>query len=41
MNAEQEVELDFHAAAARISDTVKHTQLEYNEGLSKKYNAKI
>jgi threonine dehydratase len=40
-NLEHEVELDFHAAAARIADTVKRTQLEYNEGLSLKYNAKI
>jgi threonine dehydratase len=40
-NLEREVELDFHAAAARIADTVKRTQLEYNEGLSLKYNAKI
>ncbi|MET1057484.1 MAG: threonine ammonia-lyase IlvA [Pedobacter sp.] len=40
-NLEKEVELDFIAAAARIADTVKRTQLEYNEGLSLKYNAKI
>ena len=40
-NLEKEVELDFNAAAARIADTVKHTPLEYNEGLSLKYNAKI
>jgi threonine dehydratase len=38
---EKEIELDFNAAAARIADTVKRTQLEYNEGLSLKYNAKI
>uniref|UniRef100_UPI003D7FDD53 threonine ammonia-lyase IlvA n=1 Tax=Pedobacter sp. TaxID=1411316 RepID=UPI003D7FDD53 len=29
------------AAAQRISDTVKRTPLEYNAGLSKKYNANI
>jgi len=40
-NLEKEIELDFNAAAARIADTVKRTQLEYNEGLSLKYNAKI
>jgi len=40
-NLEKEVELDFNAAAARIADTVKRTPLEYNEGLSLKYNAKI
>ncbi|MBB5638607.1 threonine dehydratase [Pedobacter cryoconitis] len=41
MELEKEVELDFEAAAARIAGTVKRTQLEYNEGLSLKYNAKI
>lgn len=41
MNLEKEVELDFEAAATRIADTIKRTQLEYNEGLSLKYNAKI
>jgi threonine dehydratase len=41
MGLAKEVELDFHAAAARIADTVKHTQLEYNQGLSQKYNARI
>jgi threonine dehydratase len=40
-NLEKEVELDFNAASARIADTVKRTQLQYNEGLSLKYNAKI
>ncbi|CAM4325437.1 L-threonine ammonia-lyase [Pedobacter westerhofensis] len=40
-NIEKEVELDFYAAAARIADTVKRTQLEYNESLSLKYNAKV
>jgi len=40
-NLEKEVELDFNAAAARIADTVKRTPLEYNEGLSLKYKAKI
>ncbi|KIO75231.1 threonine dehydratase [Pedobacter lusitanus] len=41
MKLQKEVELDFDAAAVRIADTVKRTQLEYNEGLSLKYNAKI
>jgi len=40
-NLEKEVELDFNAAAARIADTVKRTPLEYNEGLSLKFGAKI
>jgi len=41
MNLEKEIELDFEGAALRLADTVKRTQLEYNEGLSLKYNAKI
>ena len=41
MSLEKEIELDFNAAAERIADTVKRTALEYNEGLSLKYNAKI
>jgi len=41
MEVKKEVELDFEAAAVRIADTVKRTLLEYNEGLSQKYNAKI
>lgn len=41
MSLEKEIELDFTAAAERIADTVKHTALEYNEGLSLKYKAKI
>ncbi|WP_432709472.1 threonine ammonia-lyase IlvA [Pedobacter sp.] len=41
MNVTKEVEFDFYAAAARISDTVKRTPLVYNAGLSKKYNANI
>ncbi|PYF74156.1 threonine ammonia-lyase IlvA [Pedobacter nutrimenti] len=41
MNVDKEVGLDFGAAAKRISDTVKRTPLEYNAGLSKKYNANI
>lgn len=41
MSLEREIELDFHSAAARIASTVKHTQLEYNAGLSQKYNANI
>jgi len=41
MEVKKEVELDFDAAVARIADTVKRTPLEYNEGLSLKYNAKI
>ncbi|MBG6236941.1 threonine dehydratase [Pedobacter sp. CAN_A7] len=41
MNVTKEVEFDFLAAAARISDTVNRTPLVYNAGLSKKYNANI
>jgi threonine dehydratase len=42
MSAEQQiVELDFEGAAVRLADTVKRTQLEYNAGLSRKYNANI
>jgi len=41
MSLEKEIELDFLAAAARLADTVKRTPLEYNAGLSLKYNAKI
>ncbi len=41
MSLEREIELDFQSAAARIAGTVKHTQLEYNAGLSQKYNANI
>lgn len=41
MNVAKEVEFDFLAAAKRISDTVKRTPLEYNAGLSKKFNANI
>ncbi|WP_158797795.1 threonine ammonia-lyase IlvA [Pedobacter sp. L105] len=41
MSVEKEIELDFYAAATRLADTVKRTPLEYNEGLSLKYNAKI
>lgn len=41
MSLEKEIELDFEAAAERLADTVKHTALEYNEGLSLKYKAKI
>ncbi|RZK81385.1 MAG: threonine dehydratase [Pedobacter sp.] len=41
MNKEKEVELDFKAAAERLKGTVKRTPLEYNQGLSEKYNANI
>jgi len=41
MKTANEVEYDFLAAAKRISDTVKRTPLEYNAGLSEKYNARI
>lgn len=41
MDIDKELELDFLAASKRISDTVKRTPLEYNLGLSKKYNATI
>ena len=38
MKTANEVEYDFLAAAKRISDTVKRTPLEFNAGLSEKYN---
>ena len=41
MSVKKEVELDFLSAAERIKDTVKRTPLEYNRGLSLKYNAQI
>ncbi|WP_316792098.1 threonine ammonia-lyase IlvA [Pedobacter frigoris] len=41
MNTEKVVELDFVAAAERLKGTVKRTPLEYNAGLSEKYNANI
>ncbi|MCD0488399.1 threonine ammonia-lyase IlvA [Pedobacter sp. MC2016-14] len=41
MNVKKEVELDFLSAAERIKGTVKRTPLEYNAGLSLKYNAQI
>ncbi|MDB5003477.1 MAG: threonine dehydratase [Mucilaginibacter sp.] len=36
-----DVKLDFEAAAKRLADVVKHTPLEYNAGLSKKYDCEI
>ncbi|MBD1392499.1 threonine ammonia-lyase IlvA [Mucilaginibacter glaciei] len=33
--------LDFEAAYARLKDVVKHTPLEYNRGLSEKYECEI
>lgn len=42
MNAEQLIaNLDFNTAANRLKDIVKRTPLEYNAGLSKRYNANI
>lgn len=41
MNVTEELTFDFLAAAKRISDTVRRTPLEYNAGLSRKYNANI
>jgi threonine dehydratase len=41
MNQTKDIALDFHAAAARIKGTVKHTPLEYNAGLSQRYQAEI
>lgn len=35
------VKLDFEAAAKRLANVVKHTPLEYNAGLSKKYDCEI
>jgi threonine dehydratase len=36
-----DVKLDFEAAAKRLASVVKHTPLEYNAGLSKKYECEI
>lgn len=41
MDTATEVHLDFEAAYERLKDVVKHTPLEYNEGLSAKYECKI
>jgi threonine dehydratase len=41
MSETKNIELDFHAAAARINGTVKRTPLEYNAGLSLKYQAEV
>jgi len=41
MDLKKEVELDFLSAAERIKGTVKRTPLEYNIGLSKKFDANI
>lgn len=41
MNETKNIELDFHAAAARINGTVKRTPLAYNAGLSLKYQADV
>jgi threonine dehydratase len=41
MSETKNIELDFHAAAARINGTVKRTPLAYNAGLSMKYQAEV
>ncbi|GGC51688.1 L-threonine dehydratase [Pedobacter quisquiliarum] len=41
MSETKNIELDFQAAAARISGTVKRTPLVYNAGLSLKYQAEV
>jgi len=41
MSETKNIELDFHAAAARINGTVKRTPLAYNAGLSLKYQAEV
>jgi len=41
MSETKNIELDFPAAAARISGTVKRTPLVYNAGLSLKYQAEV
>ncbi|MEJ7560662.1 MAG: threonine ammonia-lyase IlvA [Pedobacter sp.] len=41
MNTKQQVALDFLGAAERLKGTVKRTPLEYNQGLSERYNANI
>ncbi len=41
METETKNGLDFESAYERIKDTVKHTPLQYNAGLSEKYDCKI
>lgn len=41
MSETKNIELDFQAAAARISGTVRRTPLVYNAGLSLKYQAEV
>ncbi|MEB0249650.1 pyridoxal-phosphate dependent enzyme, partial [Mucilaginibacter sp. 5B2] len=41
MDTATEIHLDFEAAYQRLKGVVKHTPLEYNEGLSAKYECKI
>ncbi|MFD0763901.1 threonine ammonia-lyase IlvA [Mucilaginibacter lutimaris] len=41
MDTATEVHLDFDAAYQRLKGVVKHTPLEFNEGLSAKYECKI
>lgn len=41
MNETEDITLDFHAAAARIKGIVKQTPLEYNAGLSLRYQADV
>ncbi len=41
MDTATEMHLDFEAAYQRLKGVVKHTPLEYNEGLSAKYECKI
>jgi len=41
MSETKDIALDFHAAAARIKGTVKQTPLEYNAGLSSRYDAEV
>jgi threonine dehydratase len=41
MEAETKSQLDFQSAYKRLKDTVKRTPLQYNAGLSEKYDCKI
>ena len=41
MEADTKQQLDFEAAHRRLKDVVKHTPLEYNAGLSEKYECEV
>ena len=41
MDTETENKLDFEAASERLNGVVRNTPLEYNAGLSEKYDCEI